>query len=52
MHSVAAALVVLLVYDPVRRRVEEKISQLFFRERYDLEQAVAHSAAGSRTCSS
>jgi len=41
MHSVAAALVVLLVYDPVRLKVEQKISQLFFRERYDLEQAVA-----------
>ena len=40
MHSMAAALVVLLVYDPVRLKVEEKISQLFFRERYDLEQNV------------
>ncbi len=40
IHSVAAALVLLLVYDPVRLKVEEKISQFFFRERYDLEQSV------------
>jgi len=40
IHSVAAALVVLLLYDPVRLKVEEKISQFFFRERYDLEQSV------------
>jgi two-component system sensor histidine kinase HydH len=40
MHSMAAALVVLLVYDPVRLKVEELISQLFFRERYDLEQHI------------
>jgi two-component system sensor histidine kinase HydH len=40
MHSVAAALVVLLVYDPLRLKVEQKISQLFFRERYDLERDV------------
>ncbi len=40
IHSVAAALAVLLVYDPVRLKVEEKISQFFFRERYDLEQSV------------
>jgi two-component system sensor histidine kinase HydH len=37
MHAVAAAIAVLLVYDPVRQRVEARISQLFFRERYDLE---------------
>jgi signal transduction histidine kinase len=40
IHSVAAALVVLLVYDPLRLKVEQKISQLFFRERYDLERDV------------
>jgi two-component system sensor histidine kinase HydH len=40
MHSMAAALIVLLIYDPVRLKVEELISQLFFRERYDLEQHV------------
>jgi signal transduction histidine kinase len=41
LHSVAAALVVLLLYDPVRLKVEETISQFFFRERYDLEQNIA-----------
>ncbi len=40
IHSVAAALFVLLIYDPVRVKVEEKISQLFFRERYAIERTV------------
>jgi two-component system sensor histidine kinase HydH len=40
MHAVGASLIVLLVYDPMRVKVEEKISQLFFRERYDLEQEI------------
>ncbi len=40
LHAVGAALVVLLVYDPIRLKVEEKISQLFFRERFDLEQEI------------
>lgn len=40
LHSAVAALIVLLVYDPVRLKVEEKISQFFFRERYALEQAL------------
>lgn len=37
LHSVVAALVVLLLFDPVRTKVEEKITQIFFKERYDLE---------------
>lgn len=41
LHSVTAALVVLLLYDPVRLKVEGTISQFFFRERYDLEQNIA-----------
>ena len=41
LHAVVAALVLLLVFDPVRVKVEEKISQILFRERYDLEQAVS-----------
>ncbi|MEM9190727.1 MAG: ATP-binding protein [Myxococcota bacterium] len=40
LHSVVAALVVLLLFDPVRNRVEDKIAQFFFRERYDLEQTI------------
>jgi len=42
LHSVVASLVVLLLFDPVRAKVEEKISQFFFRERYDFEQAAAN----------
>jgi two-component system sensor histidine kinase HydH len=41
LHSVAAALVVLLVYDPFRLKLEETISQLFFRERHDLERDIS-----------
>jgi two-component system, NtrC family, sensor histidine kinase HydH len=41
LHSVAAAVCVLLIYDPVRQRVEQHIAQLWFRERYDLEGHVA-----------
>lgn len=40
IHAVGSALVVLLVYDPIRVKVEEKISQLFFRERFDLDQEI------------
>jgi signal transduction histidine kinase len=37
LHSVTAALVLLLVTEPVRQKVEQKIAQLFFRERHELE---------------
>jgi signal transduction histidine kinase len=40
LHSVVAGLVVLLVFDPIRQKVEDQISQFFFRERYDLERTV------------
>ncbi len=40
LHSVVAALVVLLLFDPVRSKVEEKITQVFFKERYDLEKTI------------
>ncbi|MFT3921700.1 MAG: ATP-binding protein [Myxococcales bacterium] len=40
MHAVAAAVVVLLVYDPLRLKVEQKISQFLFRERFDLDQEI------------
>ncbi|MCA9581135.1 MAG: two-component system sensor protein, partial [Myxococcales bacterium] len=39
LPSVVAAMVVLLLFDPVRAKVEDQISQLMFRERYDLERA-------------
>ncbi|MBK8173088.1 MAG: GAF domain-containing protein [Sandaracinaceae bacterium] len=41
LHSVVAAMVVLLVFDPIRTKVEEQISQIFFRERHALEEAVS-----------
>lgn len=37
LHSVAAALVLLLMTDPVRTWVERQISLFFFRERHDFE---------------
>lgn len=39
-HSVIAALVLLLLFDPLRARVEQQIAGVFFRERYDLERTV------------
>lgn len=41
LHSVVAAMVILLVFDPISAKVEEQISQIFFRERHALETAVA-----------
>jgi two-component system, NtrC family, sensor histidine kinase HydH len=40
LHAVVASLVLLLLFDPLRARVEEKISQFFFRERYHFEQVI------------
>jgi signal transduction histidine kinase len=37
LHSVVAALVLLLIFDPVRHEVEQRIAQLVFRERHDFE---------------
>ncbi len=37
LNAVLAATVVLVVFDPLRARVEEQIQRLFFRERFDLE---------------
>src|SRR5690606_25522335 len=41
LHSVAAALVLFLIFDPVRSKLEEQISLLFFRERHETERVVA-----------
>jgi two-component system sensor histidine kinase HydH len=38
LHSVVAALVLLLVFDPVRQQVERRITQIIFRQRFDFEQ--------------
>ncbi|MFW6050680.1 MAG: ATP-binding protein [Myxococcota bacterium] len=40
LHAVVAALVLLLLFDPIRSRVERNISQFFFRERFHFEQAL------------
>jgi signal transduction histidine kinase len=41
LNAVLAAIVVLVLFDPLRNRVEEQIERLFFRERFDLETALA-----------
>ena len=40
LHSVSAALVLMLITEPVRQKIEQQISQLFFRERHDFERMV------------
>lgn len=40
LHSVVAALVLFLLADPVRAKLEQQITQFFFRERYALERVV------------
>lgn len=40
LHAVVAALAVLVLFDPVRRRVLEQIASFFFRERFDLDREV------------
>ena len=37
LHSVVAALVLLLIFDPVRHEVEQRIAKIVFRERHDFE---------------
>lgn len=41
LHSVVAALVLFLIFDPVRSKLEEHIALLFFRERHETERIVA-----------
>ena len=41
IHGVVSALIVLVLFDPVRAKVQEWISQVFFHERFDLEQNIA-----------
>jgi two-component system sensor histidine kinase HydH len=48
LHVVVSAFVVLILFDPVRTKVQEWISQVFFHERFELERtilAVRRSAA-------
>jgi two-component system, NtrC family, sensor histidine kinase HydH len=41
LNAVLAAIVILVLFDPLRERVAEQIQKLFFRDRFDLEQSVA-----------
>ena len=41
LHAVVASLVVLMLFDPVRHKLGERLAQLLFRERHALEQSVA-----------
>ena len=41
LNAVLAAIIILVVFEPLRERVEEQIQRLFFRERFDLERSVA-----------
>ncbi len=38
LPSVVAAIVLLLLFDPLQAKVEERVAQVFFSERYDFEQ--------------
>ena len=40
LHVVVSAFVVLILFDPVRARVQQWISQVFFHERFEFEQTV------------
>ncbi len=40
LHSVVAALVLFLIIDPLRAKLEQKIAQFLYRERSDLERLV------------
>ncbi len=40
LHVVVSAFVVLILFDPVRARVQQWISQVFFHERFELERSV------------
>ena len=40
LHVVVSAFVVLILFDPVRSKVQEWISQVFFHERFELERTI------------
>jgi two-component system, NtrC family, sensor histidine kinase HydH len=41
VNAVLAAIVILVLFEPLQARVEEQMQKLFFRERADLDEAVA-----------
>ncbi|MBI2894089.1 MAG: two-component system sensor protein [Deltaproteobacteria bacterium] len=40
INATVASLVILIVFDPLRDKVEQKISEIFFRERFELERRI------------
>lgn len=40
LNAVLAAIVILVLFEPLRAKVEEQIHNVFFRERFDLEAAI------------
>ncbi|MFO0651544.1 MAG: ATP-binding protein [Polyangiales bacterium] len=40
LNAIVASLVILILFDPLRAKVEEQIGRFFFGERYDFERAV------------
>ena len=41
LNAVLAAIVILVLFEPLRAKVEQQIHAVFFRERYDLERAIS-----------
>jgi nitrogen-specific signal transduction histidine kinase len=41
LNAVLGAITILVVFDPLRARVEEQIQRVFFRERFELERSIA-----------
>lgn len=41
LNAIVASLVILILFDPVRDKIEEQIARVFFRERFDLERSMA-----------
>ena len=40
LNAIVASLVILILFDPVRSKIEEQIARVFFRERFDLERSM------------
>src|SRR5262249_43661763 len=41
LNAIVASLVILILFDPARDKLEAQIGRMFFRERFDLERAMA-----------
>ncbi|WP_437970271.1 ATP-binding protein [Sorangium sp. So ce260] len=41
LNAVLAAIVILVLFDPLRERVEEQLQRVFLRERFDLDRSLA-----------